>query len=76
MNPGINEHEKCTKGQLIPYDVRTFQYHKIEVGSKVAPFLKSAHILFRHAWISDELVSNDKGLIVESVWNLLSIFFV
>ena len=46
MNPGSYEHETCSKKQLIPYSFRAYQYLKIELWTKVAPFLKSAHIPF------------------------------
>ena len=44
MNPGSYEHETCTKRQLISYIFKGYQYLKIEVWTKVPPFLKSAHI--------------------------------
>ena len=46
MNPGSSEHETRSKRQLKPYNFRAYQYLKIEVWTKVAPFLKSAHIIF------------------------------
>ena len=43
MNPGSYEHEICIKRQLICYNFRAYQYLKSEVGTKVPPFLKTAH---------------------------------
>ena len=44
MNPGSYEYETCRRRQLIPYNFNAYQYLKIEVLTKVALFLKSAHI--------------------------------
>ena len=38
----------CSKRPLIPYNYRAYEYRKIEVGTKVPPFLKSAHIYPRN----------------------------
>ena len=46
MNQGSYEHETCSKWQLIPYNFSAYQYLKIEVWTKVAPFLKSAYKYF------------------------------
>ena len=48
MNQGSYEHETCIKRQLIPYNFGAYQYLKIEVGTKVASFLKSAHSYYEH----------------------------
>ena len=44
MNPGSFEHETCSKTQLIPYIFREYQYLKMEVWTKVAPFHKSTYM--------------------------------
>ena len=43
MNPRSYEHETNIKLQLIPYNFSAYQYLKIDLWTKVAPFLKSAH---------------------------------
>ena len=65
MNPGSYEHETCSKRQLIPYSFRAYQYLKIEVWTKVAPFLKAAHIWQLHCMFPSTINSaptarNDK----------------
>ena len=48
IQAAMNMKHICIKRQLIPYNFRAYQYLKIEVRSKVAPFLKSAHNLFNY----------------------------